>query len=244
MAQNSEPKVAPLISVVVPVYNEIGTLDQILAAVRAVEIDLEVIAVDDFSTDGTREHLRELEKNGDRLRVLYHGHNRGKGAALRTGFAAAAGQFIIIQDADLEYDPREYPKLLKPLLDDKADVVIGSRFRGTDMHRVLYFWHAVGNRMLTLLSNMLSNLNLSDMEACYKLFPREIIQQIDLRENRFGFEPEIVAKLARFRHKGRRLRIYEMGISYYGRTYEEGKKIGWRDGLRAIWCIVKYNCFG
>lgn len=243
MGPNSEPVAAPLLSVVIPVYNEVGTIDQILTAVRAVAIDLEIIVVDDYSTDGTRQRLAELEESGDRLRVLYHDHNRGKGAALRTGFAAAAGRYILVQDADLEYDPTEIPKLLRPVLDGKADVVVGSRFRGTEYHRVLYFWHAVGNRFLTLLSNMFSNLNLSDMEACYKLFPREVIKQIDLRENRFGFEPEIIAKLARFRRDGRRLRIYEMGISYFGRTYEEGKKIGWRDGLRAIWCIVRYNCF-
>jgi glycosyltransferase involved in cell wall biosynthesis len=244
MEARSQQFAAPLLSVVVPVYNEARTIDQILVAIRAVEIDLEIIAVDDFSTDGTRERLGELENTCDRLRVLYHDRNRGKGAALRTGFAAATGRYIIIQDADLEYDPSEFHKLLKPVLEDKADVVVGSRFRGTEYHRVLYFWHAVGNRLLTLLSNMLSNLNLSDMEACYKLVPRDVLQQIELRENRFGFEPEIIAKLARFRLGGRRLRIYETGISYYGRTYEEGKKIGWKDGLRAVWCIIKYNCIG
>jgi glycosyltransferase involved in cell wall biosynthesis len=243
MGQTSEPNAAPLLSVVIPVYNEIGTIDQILAAVRSVEIDLEIIVVDDFSTDGTRERLRELEQDGERLRVFYHDQNRGKGAALRTGFAAAAGRFVIIQDADLEYDPGEYLKLLMPLVEGKADVVIGSRFCGNDYHRVLYFWHALGNRILTLLSNVFTNLNLSDMEVCYKVFPREVIQSITLVENRFGFEPEIIAKLARYRADGRRLRIYEMGVSYYGRTYEEGKKIGWKDGARAVWCIIKYNCF-
>jgi glycosyltransferase involved in cell wall biosynthesis len=243
MALNSAPNAAPLLTVVVPVYNENGTIDQLLAAVRAVGIDLEIIVVDDFSTDGTRERLAELAKGGDRLRVLYHDRNHGKGAALRTGFAAATGRYVIVQDADLEYDPAEFPKLLRPLMEGKADVVIGSRFCGTDFHRVLYFWHSVANRYLTLLSNIFTNLNLSDMEVCYKVFPREIIQSIQLREDRFGFEPEIVAKLARYRLNGRRLRIYEMGVSYSGRTYEEGKKIRWRDGLRAVWCIVRYNCF-
>jgi glycosyltransferase involved in cell wall biosynthesis len=243
MDASTESIAAPLLSVIIPVYNEVGTIDQILVAIRAVEIDLEIIVVDDLSTDGTRERLRELEAADDRLRVLYHDRNQGKGAALRTGFAAAVGRYVVVQDADLEYDPREFPKLLKPVLEDKADVVIGSRFRGNEYHRVLYYWHSVGNRVLTLLSNMLTNLNLSDMEACYKLVPRDVIQQIDLRENRFGFEPEIIAKLARFRRDGQRLRIYEVGVSYYGRTYEEGKKIGWKDGLRAVWCIFKYNCF-
>jgi glycosyltransferase involved in cell wall biosynthesis len=243
MGPNSEPNVAPLLSVVVPAYNEIGTLDQMLAAVRAVDIDLEIIVVDDCSTDGTRERLAELEQVGGRLRVVYHDYNRGKGAALRTGFAAATGRYVIVQDADLEYDPNDYARLLKPLVEGNADVAIGSRFRGTDLHRVMCFWHALGNRILTLLSNIFTNLSLSDMEVCYKVFPREIIQSIPLVENRFGFEPEIVAKLARYRLDGRRLRICEMGVSYYGRTYEEGKKIGWKDGLRAIWCIVKYNCF-
>ena len=223
------------LSVVIPVYNEQETIDEILAAVRAVELEKEIILVDDFSTDGTRDKLRQIEQSGA-ARVLYHEKNRGKGAALRTGFAAATGDLVVIQDADLEYDPREYPKLIQPILDGKADVVYGSRFAGGQSHRVLYFWHCLGNRFLTLLSNCLTNLNLTDMETCYKVFRREIIQSVDIREDRFGFEPEITAKIARMG-----CRIYEVGISYSGRTYEEGKKIGWKDGMRAIWCILKYN---
>ena len=223
------------LSVVIPVYDELETIDEILAAVRAVKLDKEIILVDDFSTDGTREKLRQIEQAGG-ARVVYHEKNRGKGAALRTGFAAATGELVIVQDADLEYDPREYPKLIQPILDGKADVVYGSRFAGGESHRVLYFWHCVGNRFLTLLSNCLTNLNLTDMETCYKVFRREIIQSVDIQEDRFGFEPEITAKIACMG-----CRIYEVGISYSGRTYEEGKKIGWKDGLRAIWCILKYN---
>lgn len=194
--------------------------------------------VDDCSTDGTRDRLNELAAEADNIRVLFHEVNKGKGAALRTGFQAAEGDVVIIQDADLEYDPAEYPKLLKPIEDGKADVVFGSRFAGGESHRVLYFWHSLGNTFLTILSNMFTDLNLTDMETCYKVFKREIIQSIDIKENRFGFEPEITAKVAR-----KRCRIYEVGISYNGRTYEEGKKIGWRDGVRAIWCILKYNLF-
>jgi glycosyltransferase involved in cell wall biosynthesis len=190
--------------------------------------------VDDGSSDGTRELLQELK--ADDLIVLLHERNRGKGAALCTGFAAARGQISIVQDADLEYDPAEYPLVIGPIVQGKADVVFGSRFQGAAPHRVVYFWHRVGNGFLTLLSNMLTDLNLTDMETCYKAFRTEIIQSISIREKRFGFEPEITAKLAR-----RRCRIYEVGISYYGRTYDEGKKIGWRDGFRAIWCILKYN---
>ena len=228
-------------SVVIPVYNEIGTIDRILAAVHAVGIDLEIIVVDDFSTDGTRDRLKELAASDNRLRVFYHDANQGKGAALRTGFAQATGKYVVVQDADLEYDPSEFPRLLQPVLSGKADVVFGSRFCSSEHHRVLYFWHSVGNKFLTLVSNMFTNLNVTDMETCYKLFRRDVIQDIQIEENRFGFEPEITAKLARYRLNGQPLRIYEIGISYHGRTYQEGKKIGWKDGVRAMWCIVKYN---
>lgn len=231
----------PLLSVVVPVFNEVKTIGQVLAAVLAVELETEIIVVDDFSTDGTREYLASFDTGDRRLRVLSHDRNRGKGAALRTGFAAATGQYVLIQDADLEYDPREYPKLLKPLIEDKADVVYGSRFIGSDNHRVLYFWHSVGNRVLSLVSNMCTNLNMTDIETCYKVFRRDVLHEITLREDRFGFEPEVTAKIAHFRENGEPLRIYEVGISYHGRTYEEGKKIGWRDGFRALWCILRYN---
>ncbi len=224
------------LSVVIPCYNEKSTIADVIAAVRnAPGGDKEIIVVDDCSTDGTGELLRTtLTASVDRL--IHHPVNRGKGAALRTGIAAATGDIVIIQDADLEYDPRQYDTLIAPILQDKADVVYGSRFMGSEPHRVLYFWHRLGNGLLTLLSNMLTNLNLTDMETCYKVFRREIIQSITIEEDRFGFEPEITAKIAR-----RRCRIYEVGISYYGRTYEEGKKIGWRDGVRAIYCILKYN---
>ncbi len=243
MALSSEPDVAPLLSVVIPVYNEVGTIDRIIAAVRDVDIDKEIIAVDDFSNDGTRERLQQIAHGDGAIRVLHHDRNRGKGSALRSGIAVARGRFVVIQDADLEYDPSEYPKLLKPLVEGKADVVFGSRFTGSETHRVLYFWHSLGNRFLTLVSNMFTNLNVSDMETCYKVFRREIIQDICLLEDRFGFEPEITAKVASYRLNGQPLRVYEVGVSYYGRTYEEGKKIGWKDGVRALWCIVKYNWF-
>ncbi len=244
MAHFHEPSLTPQLSVVIPAFNEVRTLKRIIAAVQAVDVDKEIIVVDDFSTDGTRECLEEIARRGaPQLRAFYHDRNLGKGAALRTGFAAACGKFVIVQDADLEYDPSEFPKLLKPLLDDRADVVFGSRFIGNDEHRVLYYWHSLGNRLLTLFSNMFTNLNLSDMETGYKVFRRDILQQIILEEDRFGFEPEITAKLARYSKNGQPLRIYEVGISYYGRTYQEGKKISCKDGVRSLWCILKYNWF-
>lgn len=224
------------LSIVIPCYNELDTIEKIVAAVRAAPVkDPEIIIVDDCSKDGTRDLLKQkIEEQVSK--VIYHQVNQGKGAALRTGFAAATGDVVIVQDADLEYDPQEYPLLLEPIERGMADVVYGSRFMGAAAHRVVYFWHMVGNRFLTLLSNMLTNINLTDMETCYKAFRREVIQSIKIEENRFGFEPEITAKVA---HKG--CRIYEVGISYYGRTYAEGKKIGWRDGFRAIYAILKYN---
>jgi glycosyltransferase involved in cell wall biosynthesis len=224
------------LSVVMPVYNERVTLHQIIGQVLAVPIDLELVCVDDGSRDGSYEILVRLQTQHPQIRVLLQPKNMGKGAALRRGIQEAKGDFVIVQDADLEYDPREYPRLLEPLIQGKADVVYGSRFLGGGPHRVLYFWHSVGNRILTLLSNCLTNINLSDMETCYKAFHREVIQSIPIEEDRFGFEPEITVKVAR-----RNLRIYEVGIGYWGRTYEEGKKIGWRDGLRALYCLVKYS---
>lgn len=224
------------LSIIVPCYNEVDTVGELLKEVReAAPFDHEIILVDDYSTDGTRERLQgEYQPLIDKL--MLHDFNQGKGAALRTGIAAAEGDIVIIQDADLEYNPQEYPRLIKPIIEGKADAVYGSRFMGSEPHRVLYFWHRVGNGLLTLASNMLTNLNLTDMETCYKVFRRELIQSFTIEEDRFGFEPEITAKLA-----ASRARIYEVGISYYGRTYEEGKKIGWRDGVRAFYCIVKYN---
>ena len=225
----------PLLSVVIPCFNEAATILDLLERVRSAPVaSKQIIVVDDGSTDGTREFLQGLR--ADDLTVLLHERNRGKGAALATGFAAARGEICIVQDADLEYDPAEYPLVIGPILQGKADVVFGSRFQGAAPHRVVYFWHRLGNGFLTLLSNMFTDLNLTDMETCYKAFRTEIIQAIRIREQRFGFEPEITAKLAR-----RRCRIYEVGISYYGRTYDEGKKIGWKDGVRAIWCILKYR---
>ena len=226
---------APLLTVVTPAYNERRTLPQVLEAIRAVPLRKEILIVDDASTDGTTDFLKdEVEDRYADVRVLYQPYNQGKGAALRRGFAEARGDIVLIQDADLEYDPREYPQLLAPILAGKADVVYGSRFQGGP-HRVLYFWHSVGNRFLTTLSNMFTDLNLTDMETCYKVFRREVIQDIPLRQNRFGFEPEVTAKIAR-----RGWRIFEVPISYSGRSYAEGKKIGWKDGVQAIWCILRY----
>jgi glycosyltransferase involved in cell wall biosynthesis len=227
------------LSIVIPCYNERNTIKNIIDAVKASPVkDKEIIIVDDYSRDGTRDLLKsELESQVDK--VIYHDFNQGKGAALRTGIKHATGDLVIIQDADLEYDPQEYPILMDPIIKGRADVVFGSRFTGGGAHRVVYFWHMIGNKVLTLMSNMFTNLNLTDMETCYKLFKREIIQSIEIEENRFGFEPEITAKVA----KKHDIAIYEVGISYYGRTYAEGKKIGWKDGFRAIYCIVKYNLF-
>ncbi|MDD3440644.1 MAG: glycosyltransferase family 2 protein [Kiritimatiellae bacterium] len=225
------------LSIVIPVYNEAATIRQIVDLVRSVDVgmDKELLLVDDCSRDGTREVLQEMSRALPEVKMLFHEINRGKGAALRTGFAAATGDIVLIQDADLEYDPHEYPRLLAPILDGHADVVYGSRFLGGGAHRVVFYWHYLGNKLLTTLSNMTTNLNLTDMEVCYKVFKREIIQEIPLQEDRFGFEVEITAKIAR-----RKLKIYEVPISYYGRDYAEGKKIGWRDGFSALRCIVRY----
>jgi glycosyltransferase involved in cell wall biosynthesis len=226
------------LSVIIPCYNEVNTICQVVRAVKDSPVpDKEIIIVDDCSKDGTRELLENHLASEVDL-VIYHSKNQGKGAALRTGIAHATGDIVIIQDADLEYDPQEYPLMIEPIIKDKADVVFGSRFQGGRPHRVVYYWHMVGNVFLTTLSNMFTNINLTDMETCYKAFRREIIQSIPIEENRFGFEPEITAKVAKTG-----CRIYEVGISYYGRTYQEGKKIGWKDGFRAIYCILKYNLF-
>ncbi|MDA1091664.1 MAG: glycosyltransferase family 2 protein [Acidobacteria bacterium] len=226
------------LSVVIPCFNEVDTILQVVESVtRAPGPDKDIIVVDDGSTDGTRE-LLQTRVDGTLARVIYLPTNHGKGAAVKAGFAAASGDIVIVQDADLEYDPNDYPSMVEPIEDGLADVVFGSRFMGGQPHRVLYFWHSVGNRLLTLISNMFTNLNLTDMETGYKAFRREVIQSIDIRERRFGFEPEITAKVARGR-----FRVYEVGISYRGRTYEEGKKIGWKDGVWAMWCIVRYNLF-
>jgi glycosyltransferase involved in cell wall biosynthesis len=229
-----------VLSVVIPVYNEVHTLRTLLAKVREVPIPKQIILVDDCSTDGTTDLLHQLERDEPDLTIAFHSVNQGKGAALRTGFQYATGDLVIVQDADLEYDPAEYPVLIQPIIEGRADVVYGSRFIG-ETHRVLYFWHSQGNRFLTLLSNAFTNLNLTDMEVCYKVFRREVIQSIPLKSNRFGFEPEVTAKVARFRMAGnRRCRIYEVPVSYSGRTYEEGKKIGWKDGFQALYCILRY----
>ncbi len=231
----------PLLSIVVPVYNEERTVEALLGAVLSAPlpegVDREVVVVDDASADGTPSRLARFSSDS-RVRVFRQEPNQGKGAALRRGFAEARGDFVVVQDADLEYDPREYSKLLLPVLDGRADVVYGSRFAGSDAHRVLFFWHSVGNRVLTLVSNAVTNLNLTDMETCYKLFRADVLRRITVREDRFGFEPEITAKVARLG-----VRIYEVGIGYSGRTYDEGKKIGWKDGVRAFWCILKYGLF-
>ena len=223
------------LSVIVPCFNEINTINEVIKKIKNSEIkSKEIIIVDDGSNDGSREYLMKL--NDSQIKIIYHSKNKGKGAALYTGIKAARGDIIIIQDADLEYDPREYLQVIGPILEEKADVVYGSRFQGGQPHRVVYFWHRVGNGFLTLLSNIFTDLNLTDMETCYKAFKSEIIKSINIEEKRFGFEPEITAKIAK-----KNCRIYEVGISYYGRTYKEGKKIGWKDGIRAIWCILKYN---
>ena len=224
------------LSVIIPCYNEVNTIEQVVQSViDVIGDDGEIIIVDDCSTDGTRE-LLEQKINGTLARVIYQDKNQGKGAALRAGFAASIKDIVIVQDADFEYDPQDYAVMIDPIINNKADIVYGSRFMGNRPHRVLYYWHRVGNGLLTLMSNMFTNLNLTDMETGYKAFRREVIQSMEIEEDRFGFEPEITAKIARENY-----RIYEVGIGYFGRTYQEGKKIGWRDGMRAIWCILKYN---
>jgi len=223
------------LSVVMPIYNERPTLRQVVERVLSVGLEIELLCVDDGSSDGSRDILLELEKQSPQIRAFLQPHNMGKGAALRRGMQQATGDYVIIQDADLEYDPQDYHRMLGPLQAGQADVVYGSRFLGSGPHRVLYYWHSVGNSILTTLSNMLTNLNMTDMETCYKVFRRELIQAIPLEEDRFGFEPEVTVKIAK-----RNLRVYEVGISYWGRTYAEGKKIGWKDGLRALWCLLKY----
>ena len=234
--KNTESK-DTLLSVIVPCFNEINTLEKVIDKIKKSPIkEKEIIIIDDFSIDGSREYLENLIDN--QIITKFHNHNMGKGAAISTGIKTASGKIIIIQDADLEYDPDEYPNMINPIVDNKADIVYGSRFKGGQPHRVVYFWHRVGNGFLTLLSNIFTDINLTDMETCYKAFRREVIQNIKIEEKRFGFEPEITAKISKLN-----CRIYEVGISYYGRTYKEGKKIGWRDGVRAIWCILKYNLF-
>ena len=234
---NSNNDIAPCLSAVMPVYNEAATVAEVIGVVLAQRPVQQLVIVDDCSSDGTWDKLQPLAQNEPRIKLVRHEVNQGKGAALRTGISLATAPIVVIQDADLEYDPGEYHRLIAPILSGKADVVFGSRFfGGSGAHRVLYYWHSVGNNLLTTFSNMATDLNLTDMETCYKTFRREIIQKIKIEENRFGFEPEITAKVARLK-----VRIYEVSISYYGRTYAEGKKIGWRDGVHAVWCILKYN---
>ena len=234
-----------VLSVVIPVYNEHNTIHEILRQVRAVPINKQIILIDDCSKDGTTDVLKQLQRDEPDLTIIFHEVNQGKGAALRTGFKHATGTLVIVQDADLEYDPTQYPQLIQPILEGKADVVYGSRFIG-ETHRVLHFWHSLANKFLTLLSNFFTNLNLTDMEVCYKVFRREVIQGITLKSNRFGFEPEVTAKVARFEvpaledRPARKCRIYEIPVSYNGRDYKEGKKIGWKDGVQALYCILRY----
>ena len=224
-----------ILSIIIPCFNESKTILSLIDAVKKSPVkNREIIIVDDGSQDGTRDILNQL--NDPEVRIIFHSKNKGKGAALRTGFNEAKGDICIVQDADLEYDPQEFPLVIQPILDGKADVVFGSRFQSGRPHRVVYFWHRIGNGLLTLMSNLFTDLNLSDMETCYKAFRREVIQSVNIRENRFGFEPEVTAKISKMD-----IRIYEVGISYYGRTYDEGKKIGWKDGVRAVYCILKYN---
>jgi len=225
-----------LLSVIIPCYNEKHTILELLERVKVVDINKEIIIVDDYSTDGTRDILKKI--GDDNIKVFFHEKNKGKGAALRTGFSKVSGDIIIVQDADLEYDPQQYPYLVKPILDLKADVVYGSRFVGSEPHRVVFFWHMVGNKILTFLSNMLTNLSLTDIETCYKAFTKDVLKRCAFEENRFGFEPEFTAKVSKLG-----VRIYEVGISYSGRSYKEGKKVGWKDGFSAIRCILKYNLF-
>jgi glycosyltransferase involved in cell wall biosynthesis len=232
----SNADVPPCLSIVIPVYNEGKTVSGLIKTVLEQRPVMEVVVVEDGSSDNTWQELQAIAPSDPRIKLYRHEINQGKGAALRTGFSKTTGPIVMVQDADLEYDPSEYYRVLKPILTNKADVVYGSRFIGSESHRVLYYWHSLGNRFLTILSNMVTNLNLTDMETCYKAFRREVIERITIEENRFGFEPEITSKVSRLN-----VRIYEVAISYYGRTYADGKKIGWKDGFRALWCILKYG---